>query len=183
MPTQTATTLDVNQLKDRLAAGTPTRLIDVRTPEEFADGHVPGATNVPLETLTGHESLGDDVVVLCLGGKRAAMACDLLIRTHPNIAVLAGGTSAWVAAGEKLEKPTEVCSHKKRWSPEGQTRLFVGTMILAGTLLSVFVAPAWAFLPGFMACGLIFAGARDNCPMASLFALMPWNRGLSCDCD
>ena len=63
-----------------ISAGAP--LIDVRTREEFAQGHHPGALNIPLQELGGAtERLGDrngPVVVYCHSGSRSSQASRLL---------------------------------------------------------------------------------------------------------
>jgi rhodanese-related sulfurtransferase len=56
-------------------------LVDVRTPGEYADGHVDGAQNVPVETLPGGAAgLPKDkvVVVYCRSGGRSARAAGIL---------------------------------------------------------------------------------------------------------
>ncbi len=59
-------------------------LLDVRTPKEFEGGHLPGAINVPLPTLTSNPlALGDrqrPVVVYCQSGTRSALASVVLRR-------------------------------------------------------------------------------------------------------
>jgi len=61
------------------------RLLDVRTPAEFAEEHVPGATNIPVQEL--QERLGElgatdrPLVVYCRSGARSARATALL-RAH-----------------------------------------------------------------------------------------------------
>jgi rhodanese-related sulfurtransferase len=65
------------------------RLIDVRTDAEFASGHVPGATNVPLGQLAGHAgrlaSEGQPLVVYCASGVRSAMAKCVLRRAEAEV--------------------------------------------------------------------------------------------------
>lgn len=56
-------------------------LVDVRTPEEFAGGSVPGAVNIPLDTVPGRvqEFRGKDaVVVFCRSGNRSGQAKAIL---------------------------------------------------------------------------------------------------------
>jgi len=57
-------------------------LLDVRTPAEFAEAHVPGATNIPVQELAHRlVELGDrtrPVVVYCRSGARSATAAALL---------------------------------------------------------------------------------------------------------
>ena len=58
-------------------------LLDVRTPEEFASGHIPGAVNIPHDQLPNRlaELAGaknKDVVVYCRSGRRSALAQETL---------------------------------------------------------------------------------------------------------
>ena len=57
-------------------------VLDVRTPEEFAENHIPGAVNVPHKDITAHlAKLGDieqPVLVYCRSGRRAAIALEQL---------------------------------------------------------------------------------------------------------
>lgn len=78
-------------------------VVDVREPDEFAAGHVPGAVNQPLSAFDPAalpDPAGRTVVLNCQGGKRSGMALDqcavaqAAIDTH-----LAGGFNAWVQAG------------------------------------------------------------------------------------
>jgi len=59
-------------------------LLDVRTPEEFAQGHLPGARNVPVQVLESRlAEVGDaasPVVVYCRSGARSARAKSILVR-------------------------------------------------------------------------------------------------------
>lgn len=57
-------------------------LLDVRTPAEFADGHLPGAINIPVQDLERRigelESKERPIVVYCRSGNRSAQATQLL---------------------------------------------------------------------------------------------------------
>ena len=56
-------------------------LVDVRTPGEFADGHVKGSVNIPLDNLTKEiEKFRDkkNIIVFCSSGNRSGMAKSLL---------------------------------------------------------------------------------------------------------
>ncbi|ADN76850.1 Rhodanese domain protein [Ferrimonas balearica DSM 9799] len=60
-------------------------LVDVRTPGEFAAGHLPGAINIPLDQLPGRlDELGDSksqpIVVYCRSGNRSGQALNWLSR-------------------------------------------------------------------------------------------------------
>lgn len=65
--------------RERVAAGA--LLLDVRTPEEFAAGHIEGARNIPVQELAERlDELPDDrpLVVYCRSGRRSARAVELL---------------------------------------------------------------------------------------------------------
>jgi rhodanese-related sulfurtransferase len=85
-------------------------VLDVRTPEEYGGGHVPGAINVPhTEVAERLEELGDDrsrpVVVYCERGGRAAQAeAALLAGGFTDVRHLEGDMSDWRAKGRPLEQ-------------------------------------------------------------------------------
>ena len=115
------------------------------------------------------------VVLICQTGKRARMIAGLLEPCQRQIAVLEGGTSAWIQAGLPV-----VSNVKTRWSLERQVRLGAGLLVLAGTGLAFTVNANWIFLSAFVGLGLSFAGLTDICPMAELLAKMPWNGRAHC---
>jgi phage shock protein E len=97
--------LAVNKLKRLLNEAGSVTLIDARTAEEFAEGHVPGAINVAIVDLAEFaESGGDDseglVVTMCGSAGRGQKAAEILL-SHglENILVLQGGLKAWKDAG------------------------------------------------------------------------------------
>ena len=78
-------------------------LVDVRRAEEFAEGHIEGAVNIPLEELMANLALLPDktakTVVYCKSGHRAAIATQALIQNgFTNVLNLGGGMGAWLAA-------------------------------------------------------------------------------------
>lgn len=154
------------------------QLIDVRSASEFASGHIPGAVNIPMDQM---EARLDDLrpavslVLICQTGKRARMTSGLLEPCHREIAVLEGGTSAWIRAGLPV-----VRSVKTRWSLERQVRLGAGLLVLTGAGLGLVVNVNWLFLSAFAGLGLTFAGLTDLCPMAEILAKMPWNKQSHC---
>jgi len=78
-------------------------VLDVRTPQEFATGSLPGARNVPADKLG--EKLPDikkdkPVIVVCASGGRAGRAAaQIRAGGHAEVYVLAGGIAAWRDAG------------------------------------------------------------------------------------
>ena len=75
-------------------------ILDVRTPEEFADKHIPGAINIPNETISTEEipELPDKdqlILVYCRSGNRSKQASEkLAILGYTNI-VEFGGINDW----------------------------------------------------------------------------------------
>jgi rhodanese-related sulfurtransferase len=159
-------------------------LLDVRTPAEFEEMHIPGAILHPLSGLQAEEvrrlAEGKSACILvCRSGARATEAAKKLLSSGLETpCVLEGGVMAWEAAGY------EVARGRKTISLERQVRIAAGTLVLSGVLLGTFVNPLWLVLSGFVGAGLIFAGITDTCGMGMLLARMPWNSrsGRSCAC-
>jgi rhodanese-related sulfurtransferase len=91
------------------ASGEGPLFVDVRTPEEYASGHVPGAVNIPRNELGARlaelENVRDRVVVYCERGPRAAAAAaTLLAAGFTGVRHLAGDMAGWRAAGLPIEK-------------------------------------------------------------------------------
>lgn len=83
-------------------------LLDVRTPEEFAEGHVPGARNIPvaeIEARAAEVPKDRPVVVYCRSGARVKRANAILReRGYANLVEMEGSMLAWDAAGLPVEK-------------------------------------------------------------------------------
>ena len=81
-------------------------VVDVREPDEFAGGHVPGAVNIPLQSVPENlDSFDPDkpVYLICQAGMRSERAASYLdARGFDTVNVL-GGTGAWASAGLPLE--------------------------------------------------------------------------------
>lgn len=99
--------VEVATLKQELDRGAVSLLIDVRTPGEFAGGHVPGAKNLPLDELDGRVGelgpAGAEVYVICQSGGRSARAGSALVARGYRPVDVRGGTSAWRDAGYAVE--------------------------------------------------------------------------------
>ena len=84
-------------------------VLDVRTPQEYAEGHVPGAVNVPYDQLASRLAevpKDKDVVLYCKSGRRAGIAADVLAANgYTRLSHLEGDMPAWAAKGHAVEKP------------------------------------------------------------------------------
>jgi rhodanese-related sulfurtransferase len=103
--------LSAEELLAREARHDPALVVlDVRTPAEFAEGHVPGAINVPhdevAQRLDELAPLRDkDVVVYCKSGRRAGLALKVLgEHGYTRLAHLSGDMQGWTAAGRPVER-------------------------------------------------------------------------------
>jgi len=99
------------ELAKRLEAKDPDLVIlDVRTPEEFAAGHVPGARNVPHDQVTARLAdlsplRGKQVVLYCRSGRRSALAADALRQAgFSRLLHLQGDYLAWEADKRPIER-------------------------------------------------------------------------------
>lgn len=81
-------------------------LLDVREPEEYALGHVPGAVNIPQADLASrlNEIPRDrDLMLICQAGMRSLRGAQFLKQIgFSRVATVSGGTSAWSRAGQPL---------------------------------------------------------------------------------
>jgi rhodanese-related sulfurtransferase len=86
-------------------------VLDVRTPEEFASGHIPGATNIDsgdpdfAKKVAALEAEKRPVIVHCAaGGRSARMLPTVTAQKFPAVYHMNKGFSAWSAAGKPVEK-------------------------------------------------------------------------------
>jgi rhodanese-related sulfurtransferase len=180
--TDPQTHLHPADLEQRLAGGADVRLLDVRTAAEFESAHIPGAYNVPLDTLGEHADelarhLDEQVVLICRSGARADQACSKLTETGmANLRILEGGMLSW----DDGKRP--VRRGRQRWDLERQVRLVAGSIVLAGIVGSLAV-PELKFVSGAVGLGLTVAALTNTCAMGMLLAKLPYNRAASCDVD
>ena len=101
----TAPETDVPALARERAAGT-VQIVDVREPDEWAEGHIPEAVLIPLGQLparTGELDPERPVVVVCRSGNRSLTGADILLRAgFRDAKSLAGGMIAWAQAGHPV---------------------------------------------------------------------------------
>lgn len=164
----------------QLARADAPRVLDVRTPAEFETAHIPGAYNVPLDTLKEHREeivrhLDEDVVLVCRSGQRATQAEQALASAGlPNVRVLQGGMQAWQQADGPVNRGRE------RWDLERQVRLAAGSLVFTSVLASA-VIPRIKWLAGGVGAGLGIAALTNTCVMGNLLAKLPYNRGAGHD--
>ena len=90
----TVTAIEPRELAELSKRGKPIDLIDVRTPAEFASGHVPGAVNVPVDELRqrlGELPRGRAIAAYCQVGQRGYLATRVLLQAGFDAANVGGG--------------------------------------------------------------------------------------------
>lgn len=97
-----------NELKERLDAGDPLLLVDVRTPGEYQhDGHIANSQLLPLSALGQRlDELPTDqtIVFICRSGNRSMVACQQLAQIgFENTINLSSGMIGWQMAGFPIQ--------------------------------------------------------------------------------
>ncbi|MER7847077.1 rhodanese-like domain-containing protein [Kitasatospora sp. NPDC096077] len=183
------TSLTVEQLKSRLGRLT---LIDVRSPGEYAGGHIPGALNIPLDRLdralpalraaadadsdtasdAGASAGKNELAVVCAAGPRSLSACRQLADAGVTALVVTGGTDAWAEAGHPVDR---IAGARPVWAMDRQVRLTAGSIVLLGLLVDP-ALPGARWVSAAIGAGLLFSALTDSCAMGALLGRLPYNR-------
>jgi rhodanese-related sulfurtransferase len=98
--------IDSDSLRTRLESSNDLVLVDIRTPEEVAQGIIPDATHLPMHLLPlRHAELprDRDLVIYCRSGARSYHACQFLIgQGFENAINLRGGIIDWARQGFEI---------------------------------------------------------------------------------
>jgi molybdopterin/thiamine biosynthesis adenylyltransferase/rhodanese-related sulfurtransferase len=139
----------VDEVKQQLTASSePPVLVDIREPDEYEQGYIPGAIHIPRGYLEMRiEEKAPDrstpVVLYCAGGVRSALAADTLQQMgYHNVSSLAGGFGRWKEVGHGFALPRLfTAEQRQRYSrhlliPEigeaGQARLLDSKVLMIG---------------------------------------------------
>jgi sulfur-carrier protein adenylyltransferase/sulfurtransferase len=124
-------------------------VIDVREPEEWASGHIPGAVHVPKSYLESRiEGAAPDrsghVILYCASGNRSAWATRTMVDDlgYENVESMTGGFTLWKDRGYEVDVPrTLTAEQRERYSrhlllpevgPDGQQKLLDAKVLLLG---------------------------------------------------
>ncbi len=149
----------LRQIKSRIAEVDPAEVrqqlgngavvVDVREPEEWGAGHIPGAKHVPKSYLESRiegavPDRSEHVILYCQSGNRSAWAARTLIEDlgYENVESMTGGITLWKDRGYPVEVPrTLTAEQRERYSrhlllpevgPEGQQKLLDAKVLLLG---------------------------------------------------
>ncbi len=93
-------TISAEELHSRLETEKDTVILDVRQPEEKAEGNIPNSLLIPLGELPARVNelerfKGREIIIYCRGGMRSAQACQYLGQQGFTTKNLSGGIRAW----------------------------------------------------------------------------------------
>ena len=140
---------EVDPAAVREQVGNGAVIVDVREPEEWGAGHIPGAVHVPKSYLESRiEGAVPDhakhVVLYCASGNRSAWAARTLIEDlgYEHVESMTGGFTLWKDRGYEVETPrTLTAEQRERYSrhlllpevgPDGQQKLLDAKVLLLG---------------------------------------------------
>jgi len=142
------TEVDSARTRELLDAGDPPLLVDVREPDEWDEGHIPGAVHIPRGYLEQRiEAAAPDraqqIVLSCAGGSRSAFATKTLEELgYDNVVNLAGGYTDWKRNGFPTQLPQTLGPEQRsRYSrhllipevgEEGQLKLLDSKVLIIG---------------------------------------------------
>ncbi len=147
--------LSIEELVRRMSEDEPAYLIDVRTSEEFEDGHIPGFWWIPggqvVQRSDDAVAVRDaDIIFACDGRVRSAVTASWCRRMgFPNVYAVRGGTTAWAEAGREL------ASGPERREPFGYAEALGRCSMVSATRLH-------EELQGANGSRVIYVGASDR---------------------
>jgi len=100
--------LDITQFEQKLL-DTNIVLIDVRTPQEYTQGHIEGALNIDFygdnfESEMKAIDQSKTILVYCKSGNRSGKAVSIIAKNNfKNVYDLSGGITNWIASGKPVE--------------------------------------------------------------------------------
>jgi len=104
-------TITAEELAGQIQDSRAPLILDVRSPTEYARGHIPGSLNIPYDELNSRLSEIDvpkteEIVVHCQGGRRAQIAENILHAAgYSNVRDLDGHMAGWQKNGYPVEQP------------------------------------------------------------------------------
>ncbi|MFC4600254.1 rhodanese-like domain-containing protein [Cohnella hongkongensis] len=87
-----------DEVKHRLEQGEKLQVVDVREPDEWTSGHIPGARHIPLGSIHQRHielDLKQEYIIVCRSGGRSSLACELLEGLGYKVANMPGGMLEW----------------------------------------------------------------------------------------
>lgn len=100
-------TITAKELEEKLSKGETLNLIDVREPEETAEGMIPWAKNIPMMEIPGRLNELDrdqEYIIICRSGNRSTQVCMFLEEQGYKVTNLENGMQGWTGKLEQMIK-------------------------------------------------------------------------------
>ncbi|MDT2613633.1 rhodanese-like domain-containing protein [Enterococcus dongliensis] len=90
---QKVPSISTEELAEKLAE--PITLLDVRTPDEYRDGHIAKAISYPFEKIKRYQGKKEELYIICQGGVRSKKAAKILKGKGYEVVNVRGGMNQW----------------------------------------------------------------------------------------
>lgn len=132
--------LTPEELRRKLELREDLFLLDVRTPEEFGEWHIPGAVNMPMDSLMSNLvsiPKDKDIIAICAHGVRSRTATQWLAASGCRVKTLFGGMAAWNAVYDTALIPFTANKYYKVFQLKRLGKGCLGYMIASGNEIAV----------------------------------------------
>lgn len=184
-------TISPQDLYRRIKLGHNVALFDVRSPDEYEEGHIMGASLHPLKSFNNNTAhiiqkvrfsypTPPTIYVICASGSEAVEACQHLTDAgYEYVIKLEGGMCAWITAGLPVirRKVTEKPPLRQPLRMNQQIQIAVGIVVTIGTLLGTFVNTGFLAISFLAGVGFTYEGLFGTDYLKQALLKMFWNKG------
>lgn len=185
----TIKTITPKDLYRRMKLGHNVVLLDVRTQNEFEEGHISGAMSYPLESFNAEAVIHKisppfptppTIYVTCASDSQSTKACKRLADAgYEYIIMVEGGIRAWRGAGLPIKRIKENVLLFQPLQIRQQIQVVVGSLVILGTLLGTFVNPGFLAISLLAGTGLAYEGLFGTDYLKQALLKMSWNRQIN----
>ena len=182
----TIKTISPLDLYHRIKLGHIVPLIDVRTQEQFDEGHIHGALSFPIEFFFAKNVIqkihtaypeSPTIYVISESGSKANEATLLLAaENYEYIMLVEGGMQAWVKGGLPLKRPRSKLIAGQHLELSQQSLIAIGGTVTVATLLGTLVNSAFLAITLLAGIGIAYEGVFGTDYLRQFLSRMSWNR-------